>query len=92
MLPSEQTIKSMIAGTGIKKITIFFDNDNAGEEASIKMKDFLVSILDDEIIVDIVSLPKDWGSKGVSDPADCYHKMGKNIIENFINNLNLKEK
>ena len=79
-----------IKNTGTVKaveIIIFFDNDKAGLEACIKVKEYLTKILGSEILSFIVPIP--YLKDNVKDPSDL-RKFNNLQFNTIINKLKLK--
>lgn len=85
MLPSKEVIEKYLKG--FKKIIIFFDNDKAGLEACIKVKEYLTKILGSEILSFIVPIP--YLKDNVKDPSDL-RKFNNLQFNTIINKLKLK--
>lgn len=85
MLPSKEVIGKYLKG--FKKVVIFFDNDKAGLEACIKIKEYLTKILDSEILSFIIPTP--YLKDNVKDPSDL-RKFNNLQFNTIINKLKLK--
>lgn len=80
MFPKEQEFWKLLES--FNKIVVFFDNDEPG----IKAADTLVDLINFTEInkASKVHLPPDLLAKGISDPSDLYHKMGRQELINFL--------
>lgn len=80
MLPDYDYIIPTIKG--YENIIVWFDNDQAGIKASIKMKEYLSKEIGNK--VSSLWLPEHLNEKGISDPSDLYKKDSKQSLISFI--------
>lgn len=78
MVPSKDILKNLCHR--FSKIVVFFDNDRAGKEASIKVKNRINKISPDKATT--LHLPENSGAK---DPSDLYRYKGVRELNEFIN-------
>lgn len=86
MVPSEAKLKKLFQN--YKTLVIWFDCDQAGLGASIRVKERLQEVFPDKMI-EIISLPVQYLDKGIKDPADMVDKGYKLELIEFINNKKL---
>lgn len=87
MLPNKKVILKYLKD--FKKIIIFFDNDKAGLEASIKVKEYLKKILGSSVEILSFIIPKSYLENNVKDPSDL-RKFNLKQFNLIINKLKLK--
>lgn len=88
MIPSEEKLIKLFGN--YNRIVVWFDNDQSGLGASIRVVERLKSIFPTKVI-ETVNLPTSYLDMGIKDPADMIDKKQKEDLINFINIKKLKD-
>lgn len=88
MIPKKEIILNVLKISKFKEIFIFFDNDDTGIKAAIKVANHINELLGEEIAIPI-NLPESFIKRGVTDPADLRKIGGKERLKHFLYKNNL---
>ena len=81
MIPDIEVLKTFIPY--FEDIIIFYDNDETGIKASLKVKNVIDSNFGKNCY--ILSLPEELLEQKVKDPSDMYYLKGRQELINFLN-------
>lgn len=81
MKPNDRLLVSL--SERFENIIVFYDNDKAGIEASIKIRDIINQFFPDKATN--LYLPENLReSRDITDPSDLYRKMGEKPLQDFL--------